>query len=99
MMSASEQSPTNEGDDITVLTGPTLEVATSLGKRTKKGDTPSQATSLAGPSRKSKRLERASSTPLEGPSRKYTAPSGAESELPVNTVKEAMLQAFADPSF
>ena len=83
MMSASEQSPTNEGDDVTVLTGPTLEVATSLGKRTKKGDTPSQVTSLAGPSRKSKR---ASSTPLEGPSRKYTAPSGAESELPVNTV-------------
>ena len=98
-MSTSEQSPANEGDDLTVMTGPTLEVATSLGKRSKKGDTPSQATSLAGPSRKSKRLERASSSPLEGPSRKYAALSSAESDLPMDAVKEAMLQAFADPSF
>lgn len=100
MSSTSEQSAANGGDDLIPSGSSSDAAATILRKRSKKAAILGQITPPVNPSRKSKRLERASSTladPGEGTS--CMAHGGPLSELPVDTIKEAMLQAFADPDF
>ena len=104
---SSDQAAVGTGGDP-AFPSPTPEAALEvsvLRKRSKKASTPTTAASNA--PRKSKRLERVtpvvSSDPGEGLSRSAaglsTVASGADLPMNAGAIREAMMQAFADPEF